>query len=593
MRVFGGSFVATVLAGVIGLSDPFVPGALRAQEPRVSFIAGTVVDAVSKEPIAGVRVSAWWRGLVPDWAVTTGLLGEFEFRSPSPGPYRLLAAHPLYLPESGRPTDPVQLVTLTPDAPVTGLVLSLARRPIVSGTVRDAAGEPVVDVEVGAFRRVTGPTILDPEPIVRTDDRGAYRLVLSSPATDYLIRVRGDSARPPKPAGPPEPQPNAVLRFPTLFYPASPLPSGAHPVNVALNDERTGIDFALTHLRGVKVAGTIAGVDRVPYGLLPVSLLALDGGAVQWELPVASIRVGTDGRFSFANVPPGTYVLWAAAFPRHPDRATPTIRTPSAPSSSGVVRIVGGGGEVAGPPPEGDTLWIKAPIVVEARDVELTLGLNRGARLSGRIVFEGTSAQPAASELERTAVHIFAVDGAELGAVPIGGLGPDGRFRTVGLPPGAYELHLSGRRGFSGWQVRSLTTNGRDVTDRAVQVGSDDIGDVVWTYTDRRTRVSGQLRDRDGRDVAAGQIAVFPTDRSLWVSGMLRQPALVADSGRGGEFDVTVRGAGEYFVTSVPATLKDRVQDPVVLDQLSRSAIIVHVGEGERATITVSVAVER
>jgi hypothetical protein len=74
---------------------------------------------------------------------------------------------------------------------------------------------------------------------------------------------------------------------------------------------------------------------------------------------------------------------------------------------------------------------------------------------------------------------------------------------------------------------------------------------------------------------------------------MLRQPALVVNSGRMGEFDVTVRGAGEYFVTSVPATLKDRVQDPAVLDQLSRSATIVHVGEGERATVTVNVAVEQ
>lgn len=593
MRVVGGSFLATVFAGVIGLSDLSVPGVLRAQDSRVSVIAGTVVDAVSQEPIAGVRVSAWGRGLVPDWAVTTGPLGEFEFRKASPGPYSLLAAHPLYLPRSGSPTDPVHLVTLTPDAPVTGLVLSLARRPIVSGTVRDEAGEPVVDVEVGAFRRVPRLTILDPEPIVRTDDRGAYRIVLSSPAVDYVIRVRGDSARSPRPAGPPEPQPNAVLRFPTLFYPASPQPSGAHPLNVALNDERTGIDFALNHLRGVKIAGTIAGVDSVPYGLLPVSLLTLDGGGVQWDLPVASIRVGTDGRFSFANVPPGSYVLWAVAFPRHPDRATPTINTPSAPSLSGVVRIVGGGGEVAGPPPEGDTLWVKAPIVVEASDIDLTVSLNRGARLSGRVVFEGTSPPPVASELERTAVHIFAVDGAELGAVPIGGLGPDGRFSTVGLPPGAYELQLFGRRGFSGWHVRSLTMNGRDVTDRPVQVGFDHIRDIVWTYTDRRTRVSGQLRDRDGREVVAGHVAVFPTDRSLWVPGMLRQPALVADSGRLGEFDVTVRGAGEYFVTNVPTTLKDRVQDPAVLDQLSRSATIVHVGEGERATVTVNVAGER
>jgi hypothetical protein len=63
---------AALLVCRIGLVVLAASGALRAQEPRESFIAGTVVDAVSKEPIAGVRVFAWGRGLVPDWAVTTG-----------------------------------------------------------------------------------------------------------------------------------------------------------------------------------------------------------------------------------------------------------------------------------------------------------------------------------------------------------------------------------------------------------------------------------------------------------------------------------------------------------------------------------------
>ncbi len=573
---------------LVGLAVVTAAGPIRARDQRAVFIAGSVIDAVSKEPIAGVRVSAWGRGLVPDWAVTTGPLGEFEFRSPSPGPYRLLAAHPRYLPESGEPGDPVGQVTLTADAPMAGLVLVLSRKPIVSGTVRDEAGEPIVDVEVAAVRRVAGSD-LGSDPTTRTDDRGAYRIVLRSPATDYLIRVRGDSARPAVPTGPPAPQPDAVLTFPTMFYPASPRPSGAHPVNVALNEERIGVNFALHRQRGVTIAGTIDGADRVPYGLLPMSLLDLDGGEVQWDPPVASIRAGIDGRFSFINVPPGSYLLWAVAFPRHQDRPTPTIRAPGVPVP-GVVRVISGGGPVAGPPPDGDTLWIRTPVVVEDHDVELRLSLNRGTRISGRVVFDGASPRPIASELEATALHVYAVDGATLGSVPIGGLGPDGRFSTVGFPPGAYELYLFGP-GFSAWRMRSLTVNGRDVTDRPIQVGSNDIGDVVWTYTDRQTRLSGQLRDRQGREVAAMHVAVFPTDRSLWLPGVLRQPALVANLTQAGEFDITVRGAGEYFVTSVPAGLKSSVQDLAVLERLSRTATVVHLGEGEHATIDLRVPV--
>jgi hypothetical protein len=202
---------------VVALMVGAVAPRLRSQEATGLVLAGTVVDAVTKEPIAGVRISAGKGGFVPDWATTSGDLGEFAFRRLSPGPYHLTVRHPLYLPESGRAFDTIRVVSVSDDAPVTDLVLSLARRPIISGSIRDEAAEPLVDVEVAAFRRSGQGAALELDQVVLTDDRGVYRLVVSEPA-DYLIRVRGSTSGSRRLPGPPAPQPRAAVGYRTCSF---------------------------------------------------------------------------------------------------------------------------------------------------------------------------------------------------------------------------------------------------------------------------------------------------------------------------------------------------------------------------------------
>ncbi|MNC96059.1 hypothetical protein D3C83_133310 [compost metagenome] len=59
-----------------------------------------------------------------------------------------------------------------------------------------------------------------------------------------------------------------------------------------------------------------------------------------------------------------------------------------------------------------------------------------------------------------------------------------------------------------------------------------------------------------------------------------------------GVFDVSVLGGGEYFVAGspkAPSALYQSLRDPDVLEQLSRSAMMLRVGEGERVTAAVRV----
>lgn len=462
------------------------------------------------------------------------------------------------------------------------------QRPTVSGTVRDDAGEPVVNVEVLALRPVPGARRLRLEGRDRTDDRGMYRIALRVPADDYVVLVRGDSGSMVRP-DPRQPQADAVLVLPSLYFPDAARPSGASAISVGLSEARTRIDITLRPVRGVTLAGTIVGAEAEPSRLLELSLLPADGDDIQWGLPAGSVRIRPGGRFSFANVPPGDYVLWAVEFPFHPDRPTAALRDAS--GAWGGVRITSLRSGDPGPPP-GDTRWIKERVAVRADDLDLTLPLGRGASLSGRIVFDGASAPPAPGQLEGMPIRILAADGADLGFVPLSGVEADGRFRLVGVPPGAYELETSFELSLRdpAWRLRSIKAIGTDVTGRPIQVGVQDITDLLVTYTDRKTTIAGTLHDASGQPLAGGSVVVFPTDRSLWTSTLTWSPARVGQSVEMGAFDVSVLGAGEYFVAGspkVPSALHQSLRDPEVLDQLSASAITVRVGEGERTTVNV------
>ncbi len=368
------------------------------------------------------------------------------------------------------------VITLGVVSPVSSWARQTSQ-PVVSGVVRDDRGEPVVDVDVIALERVYGGRFV-PASRARTDDRGMYRLRLVTPAIEHLIVVHAGPAGASKLGALPT-QADAALTFPDVYYPAATGPSGAVSIKVGLNEERGGIDLTVVPHRGVRVRGTIEGLDAVAAGTTNLSLLALDGSEPVWALPLAAVRVAADGRFSFATVPPGAYVLWAVAFPLHVGRPTPTYQVLN---SGGVVRqTVTRGGGIVGPPPSGDTYWIKDRIDVAGVDVQLSLTPHRGFQLAGRIVFDGDSARPSAAEMERSTIQVLTTDGMDLGPVPISGVEADGKFRIVPLPPGKYELEFrlaqttTAKSGRWIWRPRSVSASGADLTGRPIQVTSKDI----------------------------------------------------------------------------------------------------------------------
>ena len=68
---------------------------------------------------------------------------------------------------------------------------------------------------------------------------------------------------------------------------------------------------------------------------------------------------------------------------------------------------------------------------------------------------------------------------------------PDGRFKTFQMPPGRYTIRAQNIG--SAWSLKSAAFKDHDVADTPIDLGSEDIGDVVITMTDRPSSLSGTV----------------------------------------------------------------------------------------------------
>ena len=67
-----------------------------------------------------------------------------------------------------------------------------------------------------------------------------------------------------------------------------------------------------------------------------------------------------------------------------------------------------------------------------------------------------------------------------------------------------------------GWTLRSVTSEGRDISDTPLDVGSADVANIVITFTDRQTKVTGVVRGANGNADPDALVVVFPADSAAW-----------------------------------------------------------------------------
>ncbi|MCI0485359.1 MAG: carboxypeptidase-like regulatory domain-containing protein [Blastocatellia bacterium] len=286
-------------AGSSSSQDPAESSSNKAGQRNADSIEGRVISD-DGQPIVKAQIwviEAGQSSRTVRWT-KTDREGKFRAEGLAPMQYRISADAPGYLlsNESSRPKSysPGDFVNIT-----------MIKGGVITGTVTDSSGKPVVAVPVSIIfvRTSDGRSLGGVGGAARpryTDDRGVYRIYGLSGGS-YLVMA---GMRPGSNAG-------LAVRYrdhsPTYFPSATR--ETAQEVRVDKGREVTGIDIRYRAERGYSISGTVSGAvpSDTESGHVSLTLLYASSGLTE---AMASIS-GKDDSFTFDNVTEGEYELIA------------------------------------------------------------------------------------------------------------------------------------------------------------------------------------------------------------------------------------------------------------------------------------------
>ncbi len=573
---------------------------------------GRVVDAGSGEPVSDAIVTVQPG---PDRVLVDGQ-GRFLFHGLPKGPITITAAAAGYVPGGfgeRRPDGQPLPIALSDGQQVRDVTIRLWKFAVITGTVLDESGDAVVGAAVhaleetpeGGQRRVTSAAD------TTTDDRGVFRFSSLQPG-DFLIVVpstatsiprsvveayaqplgngveplaRGPASSAPLPSSPGfrvgdwELQPSGALGragpaptadgrvwlYQTTYYPSAVASPQAQIIAVGSGEERSGIDVSLQLVSTVSVSGSVMGpsgpASNFALRLVPADTedkVEADGG------DTARTLTDAQGAFTLLGVPPGRYVLRGSTISRLA-LASPSSELTALPRSSSA----GAWNPTA--------LWTQATLSVGGTDVTgVSLALHNGLSVTGRLRFEGSSPRPTQEELQQVALSLTPQDGGGNEPQPPGRVNADGAFTIGGCLPGRYTVNLQSPGG--PWTLTAVTASGRDLL-RTPLVLDSDVSDVVITFTDRPTELTGTVQGlADPQEPLT--VIVFPADYlAASHAGMLSRRSRVVTPSEA-RFAVEGLPPGDYLVAAIPASVETTWMDPGVISLIAPHATAVSLAAG-------------
>ena len=527
-----------VVDGASGRGWPGLPVSLN--------IVAENASALPMEPSTAVAAFPAW-GPYSD-RTSTDANGVFTFVKVPAGSFEITAVRPGTWYDLHREGVERRWYTIQDGQRLTGLELKVPGLARIAGRVVDDRGTPLTGIEMLATPLGKDPRSRDINRVI-TDDRGRYALhvqpgeyIVSTNQFPSMSDTRGFA-------------PGSA--FVQMFFPNVPAMASASAIRLAADEARDDVDFTLAMRRVFRITGSLGGV---PSTRLTVIDLRPEAAIDPRAEPLVDTGLGVNqSAFAFTGVPPGRYILHA-------------ISTPNVPTGSHGIPPL----EKLPPEP---TLWARVPVVVDDRDVAVDLNLQPGARMHGRVVFDGTAPVPPVEGFSDRSFPMLLIaeraDGAKTDFR--GARSTDGRFSTIQIEPGRYVFNA---RAQLPWRVSSIILNGRDIRDHPFDMGSADIHDVVITMTDRRSAIGGRVTREPPYESTRGWVTIFPSDRSLWSNygDMPRRIAFV-ELGRSGEFEVEVP-PGSYLAAATPQSTRGRISAET-LSRLATFATSIVVGDGQ------------
>jgi hypothetical protein len=413
------------------------------------------------------------------------------------------------------------------------LEIALVKGGAISGRVIDEFGEAMVGWSVTVGRPVTLDGRLHVQsttPAAQTDDLGEYR-VGGLPAGTFVVSAFGFAPIQVASDGPGAPPRGGGLRPSLTFYPDGSSVAHAKPIVLRAGEDAAGIDVTIGGTpRTFVISGRV--IDPEGHDTSATLTAATNGSGIREASESMTQGVPPSGEFTM-TVDAGEYTLLAQ---------------------------------------EANAVAMQH-LSVEADVSGLQLMLRKPARITGRVIFEGTGPRPSDLLVEAASNDD---EGNRLSRAER--VGASGAF-TLNNVIGTREIRASTLRG--GWTVKSITSGGRSLTDVPIEfTGAEDLRDVVIVLTDQGAELNGIVRDPQQQPAPGASVIVFAEDRR-----QLPRRARWVRSDVAGHFVIADLPAGEYLAVAPNEVDDVSWQTAEYLEAFRRQAVHVTLTAGIKTTV--------
>jgi len=499
------------------------------QAQSAASIEGVVLRAGTSTPIEGARVELRFEsGSGP--STSTDLNGRFVFRNLQPGRYRLSAFRDGFVPASfGAKTQSASgaVIALESQQEVKDVIISLTPMRTLSGRIYDdRSRKPVAKAKVQALRFAYQDGNRILVPIKMDMTNDAGEYKVSSLVPgEYIVSV------------------DPVEGSLRLYFPGVPEAAAAAVISVPPGIDYTGVDIAVRDTPAARVRGTVTSATNNE-ALAGVSVLLVPRrGTVATGSSERSVA-SSDGTFEFSHVAPGAYDVVASA------------------TSNG-------------------RLAADMPIDVGSTDVDsVFLSLQPQLTIRGQLTVENFSDQlPIRPDAVRVELRREPFTPDLL--VPLPTIDATGAFTFNSVTPGEYQFRVR-INGISAY-VKSARFGGADALNPPFHIDSNAPMDLTLSLAPGS--VEGSVLNQDQTPHPEATVVLVPDIPRRERFDLYH----VTGSDAAGRFHLDSIAPGDYrlFVwDDVPA---DAWEDPDFIRQFESRGKPVHVSEGSRDNIQLTV----